>query len=296
MQTFPEWERIVLEHTYDVVDYVSLHYYANFPGSSDSFIALPDNPDLPSFMAKNLDMDGFIKTVVSTIDYVKAVKRAKKDIHISFDEWNVWYHSFEKDRKIEPWQIAPPLLEEDYNFADALLVGCMIITLLRHADRVKIACLAQLVNVLAPITTVKGGIAYRQTIYYPFLHASNYGHGLVLFLKIDSPKYDSKLYTDVPVLETIATYNEEEESISIFAVNRDVKEELLVEYNLKGFENYKVVENIVYEYDNPFAGNTPENPNKVVPHLAENAKIDNNILEVILPKFSWNVIRLKKQK
>jgi len=296
MQTFPEWERIVLEHTYDVVDYVSLHYYANFPGSSDSFIALPDNPDLPSFMAKNLDMDGFIKTVVSTIDYVKAVKRAKKNIHISFDEWNVWYHSFEKDRKIEPWQIAPPLLEEDYNFADALLVGCMIITLLRHADRVKIACLAQLVNVLAPITTVKGGIAYRQTIYYPFLHASNYGHGLVLFLKIDSPKYDSKLYTDVPVLETIATYNEEEESISIFAVNRDVKEELLVEYNLKGFENYKVVENIVYEYDNPFAGNTPENPNKVVPHLAENAKIDNNILEVILPKFSWNVIRLKKQK
>jgi alpha-N-arabinofuranosidase len=293
MPTFPEWERIVLEHTYDVVDYVSLHYYANFP-SGPEFVELPNNPDLASFMAKNLDMDRFIKTVVSTIDYVKAVKRAKKDVHISFDEWNVWYHSFEKDRKVEPWQIAPPLLEEDYNFADAVLVGCMIITLLRHADRVKIACLAQLVNVLAPIMTVKGGISYRQTIYYPFLHASNYGHGVVLSPKIDSPKYDSRLYTDVPVIETIATYNEEEDTINIFAVNRDAKEDLLVEYNLKGFEKFNVIENIVYENDDPFAGNTPENPDKVVPHLAYNAKVNNNILEVLLPKLSWNVIRLKK--
>ncbi|HOJ92477.1 MAG TPA: alpha-N-arabinofuranosidase [Dictyoglomaceae bacterium] len=282
MPTFPEWERTVLEHTYDVVDYVSLHYYANFPG------------DLESFVAKNLEMERYIKAVISTIDYVKAVKRMNKDVNISFDEWNVWYHSFEKDKKVEPWQIAPPILEEDYNFADALLVGCMIITLIRHADRVKIGCLAQLVNVLAPITTVKGGIAYRQTIYYPFLHASNYGHGTVLLPKVESPKYDSKLFTDVPVLETIATFNEEDNTMTIFAVNRDVKDNLFVDYKLDGFEGYKVIEHIVYEYDDPYAGNTSENPDKVVPHNINNSKIDGNILETVLPKFSWNVIRLKK--
>lgn len=292
MPTFPEWERIVLEHTYDVVDYVSLHYYANMPGPGH--VDLPDNPDLKSFIAKNLEMEGFIKTVISTIDYVKAVKRMKKDVNISFDEWNVWYHSFKKDKNIEPWQIAPPILEEDYNFADALLVGCMMMSLLKYADRVKIACLAQLVNVLAPITTVRGGIAYRQTIYYPFMHAANYGHGVVLVTKVESPKYDSKLYTDVPVLETIVTYNEEENTITVFAVNRDTENDLLVEYKLDGFEGYKVLENIVYSSDDPFIGNTPEKPDNVVPKIANNAKIDGNILEVLMPKFSWNVVRLKK--
>ncbi|MCX7845835.1 MAG: alpha-N-arabinofuranosidase [Dictyoglomaceae bacterium] len=293
MPTFPEWERIVLEHTYDVIDYISLHYYANMPG--EGFINLPKETDLKSFIAKNLDMDEFIKIVVSTIDYVKAVRRINKNIHISFDEWNVWYHSFEKDRNVEPWQIAPPILEEDYIFADALLVGCMMMTLLKHADRVKIACLAQLINVLAPITTVKGGIAYRQTIYYPFLHTANYGHGVVLLPKIDSPKYDSKLYTDVPLLETVITYNEEEDSISIFAVNRDVENDLLAEYQLRGFNGYKIIDHIVYESSDPYIGNTPENPDRVIPHKANNSKIDGNILEVLMPKFSWNVVRLKKE-
>lgn len=292
MPTFPEWERIVLEHTYDVVDYVSLHYYANMPGPGH--VDLPDNPDLKSFIAKNLEMEGFIKTVVSTIDYVKAVKRMKKDVNISFDEWNVWYHSFKKDKNIEPWQVAPPILEEDYNFADALLVGCMMMSLLKHADRIKIACLAQLVNVLAPITTVKGGIAYRQTIYYPFMHAANYGHGVVLLPKIDSPKYDSNLYTDVPVLETVVTYDEENNNITIFAVNRDPENDLLVEYRLDGFDGYRVLENIVYASDNPYIGNTPEKPDNVIPKVVDNTKIDRNIVEVLMPKFSWNVVRLKK--
>ncbi|PMQ01779.1 MAG: alpha-N-arabinofuranosidase [Dictyoglomus sp. NZ13-RE01] len=283
MSTFPEWERIVLEHTYDVVDYVSLHYYANYPG------------ELESFLAKNLEMDNFIYTVVSTIDYVKALKRSNKKLNISFDEWNVWYHSHEKDKNVEPWQIAPPILEEDYNFADALLVGLMLITLLKHSDRVKIACLAQLVNVLAPITTVKGGIAYRQTIYYPFMHASKFGHGLALLPKIESPKYDCKNFTDVPVLDVIGIYNEEEETINIFAVNRSTTDDLTVEFKFNGFEKLMLLDHIVYTAFDPFVGNTPQEPNKVTPFSQrENSKVDNNILESNLKKLSWNVIRLKK--
>ena len=89
----------------------------------------------------------------------------------------MWFHSREKDKEVAPWTIAPPLLEDIYTFEDALLVGLMLITLLKHADRVKIACLAQLVNVIAPIMTRQGGGAWRQTIFYPFMHASNYGRG-----------------------------------------------------------------------------------------------------------------------
>jgi alpha-N-arabinofuranosidase len=119
---------------------------------------------------------------------VKAKKRSKKSIQLSFDEWNVWYHSNEADSKLEPWSIAPAQLEDHYTFVDALVVGCMLITLLKNSDRVRIACLAQLVNVIAPILTAPGGSAIQQTIYYPFLHASLYGRGKAMRLLIDFAK------------------------------------------------------------------------------------------------------------
>lgn len=102
-------------------------------------------------------MDDFISGVVSICDAVRAKKHGKKRINLSFDEWNVWYHSNAADEKLEKWGQAPHQLEDIYNFEDALLVGSMLITLLRHADRVKMACLAQLVNVIAPIMTSDTG-------------------------------------------------------------------------------------------------------------------------------------------
>lgn len=129
---------------------------------------------------------------------------------LSFDEWNVWYHSNDADKKIDPWSVAPPQLEDIYNFEDALLVGSMLITFLRHADRVKMACLAQLVNVIAPIMTENNGKAWKQTIFYPYLHASRYGRGVSLMPVVDSEKYDSKDFTDIPYLDSAVVYDEEE--------------------------------------------------------------------------------------
>ena len=130
---------------------------------------------------------------------------------LSFDEWNVWYHSNAKDddeMKNRPWQKAPHLLEDVYTFEDALAAGCVLITFLKHADRLKMACLAQLINVIAPIMTEHGGGACRQTIFYPFLHASLYGRGMALQPVVMSPKHDTKDFTDVPYLETVAVFNE----------------------------------------------------------------------------------------
>lgn len=283
MPTFPQWESTVLEHTYEHVDYISLHqYYGN-----------PEN-DTADYLANTLEMDAFIKTVISTADYVKAKTRSKKTMMLSFDEWNVWYHSNEADKKIDRWSIAPPQLEDIYNFEDALLVGGMLITFLKNADRVKMACLAQLVNVIAPIMTSNGGGAWKQTIFYPFMHVSNYGRGYALNPIVSTPKYDSKNFTDVPMLDAAAVLNDEKDELVIFALNKDLNETLDLECDIRGFENYKLVEHIVMHNDDVNATNTETNPFNIVPDNNGNAKIDNDILTASLTNLSWNVIRLKK--
>lgn len=283
MPTFAQWEATVLEHTYDHVDYISLHqYYGNQENNT------------ANFLAKTMDMDAFIKSVIATADYVKAKKKSKKTINLSFDEWNVWYHSNEQDRKIERWSIAPPQLEDVYNFEDALLVGGMLITFLKHADRVKMACLAQLVNVIAPIMTSNGGGAWRQTIFYPFMHVSTFGRGVALNPVISTPKYDTKDFNDVPVLESAAVYNEEKEELTIFAINKDMTDDLALECDLRNFPGYKVVEHIVLKHNDVKAVNTEMNPFNVVPNRNGDAKVDDGIVTTKLQSLSWNVIRLAK--
>jgi alpha-L-arabinofuranosidase len=285
MPTFPEWEATVLDNAYEQVDYISLHRYF---GNRDS--------DTANFLASSLDMDQFIKTVVSTCDYVKAKKRSKKTINLSFDEWNVWFHSNEADKKIDPWLIAPPQLEDVYTVEDALVVGTMLISLLKHADRVKIANLAQLVNVIAPIMTTQGGPAWRQTIYYPFMHASRYGRGTVLRPVVSSPLYDSKDFTDVPVLECVAVFHEQAEELTLFAVNRDMEASLLLESDVRGFDNYHAIEHIVLHDDNIKATNSAQSPDRVMPYNVEVPSVDGGRLTCSLPNLSWNVIRLKRNR
>jgi alpha-N-arabinofuranosidase len=282
MPTFGAWEAAVLEHTYEQADYLSLHiYFANHEN------------DTPNFLGRSLEMDSFIKTVVSICDYVKATQHSKKTMYLSFDEWNVWFHSRSQDTQIAHWIESPPRLEDIYTMEDALVVGCMLITLLKNADRVKVACLAQLVNVIAPIMTEKGGPAWRQTIYYPFMHASKYGRGTVLRGPVRCGKYDSKEYTEVPWLETVAVHHEEKGELAIFAVNRNLTERLDLEAELYGFEKYRLVEHIVLRSDDLKAVNSSCGE-RVKPSALPGAKYDSPRLEASLPPASWNVIRLKK--
>ncbi|GMA57398.1 alpha-N-arabinofuranosidase [Alicyclobacillus sacchari] len=282
MATFPEWERIVLEHTYDHVEYISMHsYYGNRKN------------DLASYLAQSLDMDYFIRSVIAACDYVKAKKRSNKTVNISFDEWNVWFHSNEADKQVEPWQVGPPLLEDVYTFEDALVVGCLLITLLKHADRVKMACLAQLVNVIAPIMTENGGASWKQTIYYPFLHASRYGRGKVMHCSVQSPKYDCKEFTDVPLVETVAVWNQEMGELTVFAVNRSQDGGIELQCDIRGFDRASVIEHTVLVHSNLKAVNTKEHPHEVTPQPGQGARVDDGLLTVQLPKLSWNVVRLR---
>lgn len=286
MPTFPKWESTTLEYTYDVADYVSLHqYYGN------------EADDTADFLAKSDDMDEFIKTVIATCDYVKAKKRGKKNINLSFDEWNVWFHSKEKEadiRKNDPWQIAPPMLEDIYTFEDALLVGLMLITLLKHADRVKMACLAQLVNVIAPIMTQQGGgTAWKQTIFYPFMHASKYGRGVVLRPVIHTPVHDTAQHENVTDIESVAVYNEEKEELTIFAVNRNINEDIQVTADVRGLEGYQLKEHIVLENSDMKLCNGA-GQELVFPKTAVQSSLEGGMMISMLHKASWNVIRLGK--
>lgn len=284
MPTFPKWEATTLECSYDYVDYVSMHqYYGNRANDSLDFLACSD------------DMDEFIRTVIATCDYVKAKKRGRKNINISFDEWNVWFHSNAADDDItknHPWQVAPPMLEDIYTFEDALLVGLMLITLIRHADRVKIACLAQLVNVIAPIMTdAGGGGAWKQTIFYPFMHASRYGRGVALLPILSSPKHDTSGHADVTDVESVAVYNGEKEELTIFAVNRTLDEDITLTTDIRGMEGYRVLEHIVLESPDLKAVNSVNGQN-VAPKTVNRSSLDEGIMTSMLGKASWNVIRL----
>ena len=282
MPTFGEWEYTMLNECYDNVDYVSLHrYYGN-----------PHN-DTNDFLASTMDLEDFIRTVASICDTVKGKKHAKKQVHLSLDEWNVWYHSNQQDQELykkEPWGNALPLLEDIYNFEDALLVGLMLITMLKNADRVKIGCLAQLVNVIAPIMTNPNGGAWAQTIYYPVMQASLWGRGKSLMPRITCEKFDTKHYNDVPVVDAAAVLREDGDVV-IFAVNRDLHEAVAMEWDLRAFGDLKVVSHSVLHHDDMKAVNTEMNPDAVKPVEIAPERAGE---EIVLPAASWNVIRLSK--
>jgi len=283
MPTFAEWEATVLEHTYEQIEYISLHtYYGNF------------NDDTANFLASTMNMDAFIKSVVSTCDYIKAKKKSKKTINLSFDEWNVWFHSNEDDKKLERWSIAPSQLEDVYTHEDAILVGSMLITLLKNADRIKIACLAQLVNVIAPIMTENNGKSWRQTIFYPYMHASVYGRGIVMRPVTKSPLYDTKDFCDVPLLDIVAVLDEENGYLTVFTVNKDLESPMLLELDARNFEEYIVKKHIILENEDMKAINSKDYTENVVPHDRGNAVMERGKLTALLPKLSWNVIRLSK--
>lgn len=277
MPTFGAWEETVLRECYEHIDYISLHsYYGNRENNTEEYLG------------SSIDMDRFIEKVVAICDKIKAEKGSKKDIHLSFDEWNVWFHSNEADKQIPRWSIAPPQLEDIYTMEDALVVGCLLNSLINHSDRVKIACLAQLVNVIAPVMTVTGGKLWLQTTFYPYMYASRYGRGTALATDCECEKYSAGRWEEVPYVDCSAVYNEEAGEVVVFVVNRNMTETVSLDVSLSGFTVERVLEHKVVNHDDMKATNSAENPEEVTSHDGA-AKADS----VELEPHSYNMIRLK---
>jgi alpha-L-arabinofuranosidase len=280
MPTFGAWEATVLAETYDVVDYVSMHaYYQEFDDDRDSFLGCA------------VDTDRFIEEVVATADHVRAVGRHRKRLHVSFDEWNVWYQNRFAGEENLGFEQAPRLIEDVYSLTDAIVVGTLLNSLLRHADRVKIGCLAQLVNVIAPIMTDPGGAAWRQTTYHPFALTSRYGRGTVLRLETRSPTHETARWGEVPLLDAVAVHDEEAGSVTVFAANRDQREPMAVDIDLRGLPALAAGDHTTLAGDDPDAVNDAAAPDRVTPRQLDEVKVDGGRAQVVLPPLSWNMIR-----
>lgn len=280
MPTFGDWEKTVLRHTYEHVDYLSLHtYYTN------------NDEDLPAFLANNVRMDAFIKEIAGICEEIKKEKKTDKDIYLSFDEWNVWYHFKKECEEPQKWIQARPIEEELYNFADALLVGSMMTTLINNSDVVKIACLAQLINTIAPIMTEPQGRAWLQTTYYPFLYTSKYGRGTALKTDISAPLYNCASGNDISFLDCAAVLNKTGNELSLFIINKNLKDDIPCKLQFSGFTCQHIIEWTALDGYSPNTVNTAEST-PVKPQLKSGTVVTTNEVELVLPKFSWNMLRI----
>ena len=282
MPTYLEWDREVLEQCYEYVDALSLHRYI---GNTQE----ETGKDSSKFLAMNLSMEKQIAETLAVCDLVQGHKRSPKKLWLSFDEWNVWYRARSGDAVNGHGQEAPHLLEEVYNLEDALLVGGFLNTLMRNADRVKLACLAQLINVIAPIMTNENGLL-KQPIYYPYNWALQYARGSVLNVMVESPTYDVSGMGQVAYLDAVAT-TEADGKVALFILNRDISKAHTVEVNWQDRAPASVLTSNVMTGDDLKAFNTFEAPNQVVPHGLAKPSTAGGKTKFEVPARSYTVIQ-----
>ncbi len=283
MPTYLEWDREVLEQCYEYVDALSLHRYV---GNTEE----ETGKDSSKYMAMNLSMEKQIKETLAVCDLVQGHKRSPKKLWLSFDEWNVWYRARSGGAMTGHGKENPHLLEEIYNLEDALLVGGILNTLIRNADRVKLACLAQLINVIAPIMTNANGM-FRQTIYYPYSWALQYARGSVLNLLVDSPTYEVSGMGQVPYLDAAGTVSSEDGKVSLFILNRDLAKAHTIEVNWQDKAPGKALSASLLTGDDLRAFNSFETPQKVAPRTLDRPSISGGRAKFEVPARSYAVIQ-----
>jgi alpha-N-arabinofuranosidase len=296
MPTYGLWEDQVLEHCFDVVDYISLHtYFSKYKNSAAMNAGSLDPADrmgTPEYLAQIDSTGHFIEEIVAVADAVAARRHAKKRIMLSFDEWNVWYRARHGEH-LRPtgWPQAPRLLEEVYNTEDALLIGGVLTTLMNHADRVKIACMAQLVNVIGPIMTEPGGPAWRQTIFHPFAQAARWARGRVLRPVLRSPGYAHASLGELAYLCASVVDDADTGTTAVFVLNRHLSEAMELDIALRGLgAQRELVEASQLHHADLQACNSADDPDQVAPTPLAGVQIDGERLRVTLQPASWNVI------
>jgi alpha-L-arabinofuranosidase len=283
MPTYLEWDREVLEQCYEYVDGLSLHRYF---GNN----ARDTGGDTSKFLAMNLSMERQIAETIAVCDLVRGHKRSPKKLWLSFDEWNVWYRTTTGDAVDGHRQEAPHLLEEVYNLEDALLVGGLVNSLLRNADRVKIACLAQLINVIAPIMTDANGIL-RQTIYYPYSWALQYAKGAVLDLLVQSSTYEVSGLDQVAHVDVAGSLDRNDGKLSLFILNRDLSKSHNVEVVWEDAAPARVITGSILTGDDMKASNTFAAPKRVVPQPFAAPAVSGAKTTFEVPAQSYTVIQ-----
>jgi alpha-L-arabinofuranosidase len=215
LPTYMEWDRQVLEYIGDFADYVSLHRYV---GNREN--------DTPDYLAITNSIDRQIEDMDAVCRYVQAKSHSRRRAYLCFDEWNVWYKNQQMDGA---GKFAPHLIEEEYNLEDALVTAGFLNSFIRHADVVKIANLAQIVNVIAPILT-RGDAMVLQSIFYPFEMYSRRKHGISLQPIVAGPEYEGKTNGRVHYVDASAILDDDR--LHVFVTNRSLDESAPVQVRL----------------------------------------------------------------
>ncbi len=278
MPTYPEWDRIVLERCWEQVDYHSLHYYA---GNRDD--------DTASYLALSVEFETYLDTLAGVLRYVKAKQRSQHDVYLSWDEWNVWYRANKPSDVQGGWTEAPHLIEEVYNLEDALVTAQWMNVFLRRSGVLKIACLAQIVNVIAPILTTRDGLL-KQSIYYPFMLFSKLAAGAALDVAVKAPLYPTTKYGDMPLLDASASYDEAQDAHAIFLVNRSQTESLPVVLRWQDRAPQRIQAVYQLSGSDPKAANSFENPDRVVAVAVDAPAISDRSASLVLPPLSFTAI------
>ncbi|QDP96928.1 alpha-N-arabinofuranosidase [Microlunatus elymi] len=284
MPTFGDWEAAVLRHAYDDVDYISLHVY---------YQADEDDPD--SYLASAMDMDQFIEGVVATVDAEKARGRHRTAVDLSFDEWNVVRAGAEDERPDRrPWALHPRLGESEYTVADAVVVGTMLNSLLRHGDRVTIGCQAQLVNVLGLIRSEEGGDAWKQSIAHPFEQMRRLARGQILRVAATGDRRDTRRFTDVPIVDAAATFEESSGSAAVFLANRSRSEtaDVTVECGQLGVRRLRSAGCLSLPDGSAATLTNRDRHDAVGPQPFDRADLRDGAVTAQLPPLSWTVLEL----
>jgi alpha-N-arabinofuranosidase len=210
--TSVNWDVRVLEQLTEIIDYISLHHYGG------SLNTEKEMRDATYFHDQLRALEGVITAVMAN-------RPPRKPIAIAADEWNIWFRS-----GAQPGN--PHKLEEIYNLRDALWVASALNIFHRMCNSVRLACLAQLVNVLAPIMTNRTGLVL-QTIYYPFLLYSNYAGNIALDALVRSDAFPGMPST--PYLDVSATTDDANRKLTLALVNRHPTADIPVNIEMEGF-------------------------------------------------------------
>jgi alpha-L-arabinofuranosidase len=281
MPTFGAWETAVLEQAYDDVDFISVHGYYEERES-----------DLCSFLASSVDMDEHIRAVIATADAVGARRGSRRRVDLAFDEWNVWYqHDFAGHTKLE-LERTPRLIEDTFSVADAVAVGGFLNAFIRHADRLKIACQAQLVNVIGLLRTEEHGPAWAQTIFHPFAQTARLARGTSLRVEAKGARHDTAAFGEVDTVDASATWDEATGDVAVFLVNRHPTEPVVVTIDARSFAGLQVSECLRLDDEDPRRTNTAAEPRAVQLRPDPEVRVEGGCLELRLSPASWTAIAL----
>ncbi len=283
MPTFGSWERTVLRHAYDDVDLLSAHFYAE-----------PVDGDLAAFLASGVALDRYLDEVIGIADAVGDELGSVRTLGISVDEWNVWYQSRMAASLPtgDDWPEAPALNEDDYSLADSVVVGDLLISLLRRADRVAAACLAQVVNVIAPIAAPADAPAWRRATFHPFALTARHARGESLPVAVDAPLIAAGSLGEAPAVSAAAVRTDHG-GLTLLLVNRDLEREADATVVVAGIEpGARVLEAVSLSGPDPLDASTIDAPDRVSPCGNTSARVEAGGVRVTLPAVSWSLVRV----